>query len=164
MKTENPFDYYNKLIHYLSKVFFDKELCEEAAHIACYKAIKKADTFNKNKAGYYSWLYRIAYNSACDLLRKQTVEQKYLESVKIKLYTDEDETLKIAEAKTRTEVIAKLIKELEPLEANVISLKYINDYKNSEIAKILSCDKNHVSNIIYKAKKKLKERIKSTPC
>lgn len=164
METNNPFDYYDKLIHYLSKTFFDKELCEEAAHIACYKAITKADTFNKKKATYYSWLYRIGYYCACDLFRKQMVERKYFERTNFKLCTDEDETLKLAESKTRRDAFEKLIKGLEPFEKQVMSLKYVYDYKNFEIAETLNCDKTYVSYIICRAKKKLKASIKSTSC
>lgn len=156
MHCNNPYDYYHKLVHYLNKKFFDIELCEEAAHIACYKAIKKNDKYDSKKGGYYSWLYRISYYAACDLLRKQMLEKKYYERNKFELITEKDEAMLETERKSRSYFLNSLFEKLDPLEKKVMILKFVYDYQNHEIAQKLRYKKHKITHIISRAKLKLK--------
>jgi RNA polymerase sigma factor (sigma-70 family) len=160
MESRNPYDYYPKIVNYLRKKFGDKELCEEAAHIACYRALLKANTFNGTKSAYGAWLSKIAYNAACDLFRKKMVEKKYLEQTNFTSVTGEEESSKLAETKISRAFLEKLINQLEPFERQILCLKYFYDYKNYEIAETLHLDVNYVSYIIFKSKRKLRALIK----
>lgn len=155
-KEHNPYDYYNSIVYYLFRQFKDFENCEEAAHRACFKAIKFKDKYVSAKGGYYAWLYKIAYYSYLDILRKQKTEQKYLDQQQPDTISILDEPDYGVHRRDNLDMLHEALKRLTRIERHIISLRYIYDYKNSEIAEILHCSRSYVAYIIYKAKRKIK--------
>lgn len=157
--TQNPYNYYESILRRLILQFKDVEKSEEAAHQACMKAINNRHRYDKQKGGYYAWLYRIAFCCYLDILRKEKNHQKYLHAQPVEKYATENPEAALFQKEYERQV-AQILQRLSPLEREVFSLRYIQEYKNKEIAKILGYSSSSVAYIICKAKKKIKEICK----
>lgn len=136
---------------YVSNIYVAEELMEETF----FKLITRKPHFN-GKSSFKTWIYAIARNIALDYLRRQknspysiydyenllveelTVEQQYLKKEeKIELYN--------------------AIKNLSYEYRQVLFLVYFEDFSNEQTASIMKKSKRQVENLIYRAKKSLKQ-------
>jgi RNA polymerase sigma-70 factor (ECF subfamily) len=65
-------NYADTLYGVILKVLNNEELAQDALQETFIKVWKKAKSYNANKAKLFTWLYRIAYNTAIDKVRSQT--------------------------------------------------------------------------------------------
>jgi RNA polymerase sigma-70 factor (ECF subfamily) len=65
-------NYADTLYGVILKVLNNEELAQDALQETFIKVWKKAESYNANKAKLFTWLYRIAYNTAIDKVRSQT--------------------------------------------------------------------------------------------
>ena len=112
-----------------------------------YKAIKNAGKVQQ-EAYIRTWIWRIVMNTAVDLIRSRKNEtglEEAGETGKEDTYQDFDtlEALKI----------------LEPREKAVIVLRFFEDQKLEDIARITGANVNTVKSRLYKALEKLKKDI-----
>lgn len=109
-----------------------------------YKAIKHSASVKQE--GYIkTWLWRIVMNTAIDFIRKNQREiavDAFLESGKEDSYRDFD--------------TIDALKVLTEKEKAVVVLRFFEDQKLSEIAKVLKVNANTVKTILYRSLKKLK--------
>lgn len=64
------YEYYgDALFGVISKVLTDSDLAQDALQETFIKVWKKAKTYDSKKAKLFTWLYRIAYNTAIDKVR-----------------------------------------------------------------------------------------------
>ena len=64
-------NYSDALFGVILKVISDQDLAQDALQETFIKVWKKAKTYDANKAKLFTWLYRIAYNTAIDKVRSQ---------------------------------------------------------------------------------------------
>jgi len=62
-------NYGDALFGVISKVLTDSDLAQDALQETFIKVWKKAKTYDSKKAKLFTWLYRIAYNTAIDKVR-----------------------------------------------------------------------------------------------
>jgi RNA polymerase sigma-70 factor (ECF subfamily) len=65
-------NYSDTLFGVILKVISDQDLAQDALQETFIKVWKKAKTYDANKAKLFTWLYRIAYNTAIDKIRSQS--------------------------------------------------------------------------------------------
>ncbi|PWK19214.1 RNA polymerase sigma factor [Xanthomarina spongicola] len=65
-------NYADTLYGVILKVLNNEELAQDALQETFIKVWKKAKSYNADKAKLFTWLYRIAYNTAIDKVRSQT--------------------------------------------------------------------------------------------
>ena len=65
-------NYADALFGVIKKVLSDDDLAQDALQETFIKVWKKAKTYDPSKAKLFTWLYRIAYNTAIDKVRSQT--------------------------------------------------------------------------------------------
>ncbi|WP_055442934.1 RNA polymerase sigma factor [Lacinutrix himadriensis] len=68
-------NYSDTLFGVISKVITDPELAQDALQETFIKVWKKAKTYDAKKAKLFTWLYRIAYNTAIDKIRSVSNKQ-----------------------------------------------------------------------------------------
>jgi RNA polymerase sigma-70 factor (ECF subfamily) len=68
-------NYSDTLYGVILKVISDQDLAQDALQETFIKVWKKAKTYDVNKAKLFTWLYRIAYNTAIDKVRSQSNKQ-----------------------------------------------------------------------------------------
>ena len=62
-------NYGDALFGVISKVLTDPDMAQDALQETFIKVWKKAKTYDSKKAKLFTWLYRIAYNTAIDKVR-----------------------------------------------------------------------------------------------
>ncbi|MGB1308771.1 MAG: RNA polymerase sigma factor [Oceanihabitans sp.] len=69
-------NYSDALYGVILKVISDKDLAQDVLQETFIKVWKKGKTYDAKKAKLFTWLYRIAYNSAIDKVRSQSKKTK----------------------------------------------------------------------------------------
>ncbi|GAU76014.1 RNA polymerase sigma factor [Fusibacter sp. 3D3] len=116
------------------------------------KAIEKVHTL-QNEAYVKTWFYRIVINESLNYLRKNNKYSHKEGVLENASYEDKD----VAETFT----LFNAVSELEPKLRTVIILRYYEDLKLSEIAKVTDSNLNTVKSRLYKALDLLKITIGS---
>ncbi len=109
-----------------------------------YKAIKHSSAI-KQETYIKTWLWRIVINTALDFIRKnrkEAVMEDFYEEGKEDSYQDFD--------------TIEALKVLDEKEKAVIVLRFFEERKLNEIARILNENTNTVKTILYRSLKKLK--------
>lgn len=114
----------------------------------------------KNYSSFESYLFRIAYRTTIDLLRKRSKEAKYIEQVKsLQVFEDyPDEVGETGHDEMETK-LNLLIEEMPARQREVFKMKYFQDSSYKEIADHFSISVNTVQNHMAKAHKFLKENL-----
>ena len=120
------------------------------------KAFRKINSF-KEKSKFSTWIYRIAYNTAIDFLRKKNRE----------IPTDWSDHKNVDKLKrnpkeysNKNELINRALNTLTVNQRSVVSLHYYQDMKLTEIAHIMDCAESTVRVRLFRALKKLKRILK----
>ena len=120
------------------------------------KAFRRLNNF-KEKSKFSTWIYRIAYNTAIDFLRKKNRE----------IPTDWSDRNNIDKLKwepkeysDKNELINQALHTLTVNQRSVVSLHYYQDMKLTEIAQIMDCAESTVRVRLFRALKKLKNSLR----
>ena len=108
----------------------------------------------REPAAYYGWLTSIAKNTAIDILRTKPSETE--------LVYEENNDNTVKDEQTNSDVsldIETVLKEMDPAEAELLSLVYYDGMRISQIAKIQGVPATTVYSRFNKAKKNLKAQL-----
>ncbi len=115
-----------------------------------YKAILYSDSL-KNVEYAKTWLYRIMLNETLELLKKQkepSLDEIMVETGQEDVYEDID--------------LQRALNSMSKEDKAVIELRYFEDLKLSEIAKILGENENTIKSRLYRGLKKMKLELSDT--
>jgi len=121
-----------------------KDISQEA-FLRAYRALRR---FEK-KSSFKTWLYRIAYNTALNHLKRNKIPDEALD-IEPAAPDDCNENIPLRMA------IRKLVDRLKPEHKVIIILHYFDDLKYEEIAEVLSCPIGTVKIRLFRAKQELK--------
>ena len=142
-----------------------KEDAEEIAQDVFVKAFRSLKDF-KGESKFTTWLYRIAYRTTLDHIRKNKKRQKtseLLEEItenKIPLTEGPLERLENLEQK---EFIKKCIDKLSESEAAIVTLFYFEELSIKEIGKITQLTEDNVKVKLHRSRKKLYHLLHPLP-
>ncbi len=115
-----------------------------------YKAILYSDSL-KNVDYAKTWLYRIMLNETLELLKKQkesSLDEIMVEAGREDVYEDID--------------LQRALNSMSKEDKAVIELRYFEDLKLSEIARILGENENTIKSRLYRGLKKMKLELSDT--
>jgi len=144
--------YQNLVFTIAYRVTNNREEAEEVAQDAFMKVYRGLDGF-KGDSKFSSWLYRIAYNTALTKIRTQKTGVSLIED------REYGEVANEAEQVFTKEYLRKAISMLEADEATVITLFYLSEQSLEEIGQILNLEANAVKVRLFRARKKLREKL-----
>lgn len=98
-----------------------------------------------------SYLRRAAINAALDILRSRKADR----TVELPDDLPHNDTPELRRA------LARALAELEPRSAEVFTLRFLEGFTNSEIAKLLGISQVLVAVIVHRARKKLRQELAS---
>lgn len=137
---------------------------EEAEEISQDTFIKVYKTFDKFKGDckFSTWIYKIAYNSCLDRLKKN---KKYFNDVSINEFTEHqvktlDNALDNLELKERDQAIQDCIALLPSEESFLLTLYYFEEQSLDEISKTMNLKPNNVKVKLFRSRKKLATILK----
>lgn len=146
--------YYQGLSLYLNSIV--KNICEaeEIMQETFVKLAVKKPKFN-GKSTFKTWLYAIARNCAVNYLRKcsRYADRPIDEAFQLSDETDIEQQYLIEERKIQ---LHTAMKKLHPEYAQVLYLKYFEDFDTQAIAEIMKKSKRQVGDLTYRAKNALK--------
>jgi RNA polymerase sigma factor (sigma-70 family) len=150
-------DRYKDLVFSLAlKMLKNREEAEEVSQDTFIKVFKSLDKF-KGDSKFSTWIYKVAYNTCLDRLKKNKREQHV---VPIDKYTEGevktiDNALYAMEQKERQQTIQHCIQALPSEDAFLMTLFYFEEQSLEEIAKIMEITPNNVKVKLFRSRKKL---------
>ena len=153
---------YKDLIYTLAmRMMKNREEAEEVAQDAFIKVYKSLNKF-KGDSKFSTWIYRVAYNTCLDRLKKNKRAQR---TVTIDEYTEHqvktiDNALDKLEEAEKHETIQECIELLPSDDSFLLTLYYFEELSLEEIGKIVGLKPNNVKVKLFRSRKKLATILK----
>jgi len=155
-------DRYKDLVFTLAfRMMKNREEAEEVSQDTFIKVYKSLTKF-KGDSKFSTWIYRVAYNTCLDRLKKNK-RQQY--TVAIDEYTEHqvktlDNALDQMEAKEKEQAIQNCLELLPSEDSFLLTLYYFEELSLDEISKIVGLKPNNVKVKIFRSRKKLATILK----
>lgn len=145
---------YQRMIYTIvAKIVNNTTDAEDIVQEIFIKVFQSLDKF-RGDAGFSTWLYRIAYNTAISEIRKTNkiiaVEDDYLNSVSDKEISDSIDDINKEE---RLEYLDQVLKMLPAEDAMLISMFYLNDHSIQDICTITGLGLSNVKVKLHRIRK-----------
>ncbi len=127
----------------------DAEEVTQDAFIKAFKAIKQF----KLKSKFSTWLYKIAYFTAINHLRKHELLTSPIDFERI-TNTDDSVIDKMNLDEQRI-YINKAMSYLKPIERQLLALYYLKEFSNKEIGKITGLSQSNIKVSLMRSRKKM---------
>ena len=148
------------MINVVYRMCGDPVLAEDAAQIAFVKAWMNLGRYRRDKS-LRAWLYRIAVNSAFDMLRKEKRmvdwDEKLAES---KAQAQSEDPKMLLEKKERQEKVRRAVLDLPEASRSVLVLREYEGLSYQEIADSLEIPLGTVMSRLSYARKRLSESLR----
>jgi RNA polymerase sigma factor (sigma-70 family) len=150
-------DRYKEMIFTLAlKMIKNREEAEEVSQDTFIKVFNSLNKF-KGDSKFSTWIYKIAYNTCLDRLKKNKKEEN---TISIDEFSDHlvktlDNALSALEEKERKQTIQNCLNLLSREESFLLTLYYFDDQNLDEIAKIMDINSNNVKVKLFRSRKKL---------
>ncbi len=143
---------YNKIFGY---TYYRVQQREDAEDLTSEVLLKMVRSLKTQHGNFLAWIYRIANNTIIDFYRRRATRSEIsIESLKQDIPSVEVSRDILTENKMR-----KALAHLTPDQAQVITLRFLQDYTNQEVAQIMGKTVGAVKVIQYRALKALKEYL-----
>ncbi|MFK5974682.1 MAG: RNA polymerase sigma factor [Flavobacteriaceae bacterium] len=155
-------DQYKQMVFTLAlRMLNNREEAEEVSQDVFLKVYGSLSKF-KGDSKFSTWLYKIAYHSSLDYLkkRKRRIKTEAIDDYtvnKLVSYENSINPMEVAEDRMR---IKKGIQELAGDDAVLITLHYFEELSLKEISKIVGSNVNTVKVRLFRARKKLAKILK----
>lgn len=155
-------DHYKDMVFTLAlKMVKNREEAEEVAQDTFIKVYKSLGKF-KGESKFSTWLYKVAYNTCLDRLKKHKSVQSV---VTIDDDTDHEVTtisniFESIEAKERRQLIQNCLDLMPGEDSFLLTLYYFEEQSVKEISKIIGISSNHVKIKLFRSRKKLTAVLK----
>ncbi|NRB58833.1 MAG: sigma-70 family RNA polymerase sigma factor [Winogradskyella sp.] len=150
-------DRYKDLVYTLAiRMLKNREEAEEIAQDTFIKVFKSLDKF-KGDSKFSTWIYRVAYNTCLDAIKKN---KKHQNDVAIDEYTFNkldtiDNALESIIKEERSVLIKNCISRLPEESSVILTLFYFEELSLEEISKVINIEANTVKVKLFRARKKL---------
>jgi RNA polymerase sigma factor (sigma-70 family) len=150
-------DRYKDMIFTLAiKMIKNREEAEEVAQDTFIKIYNSLNKF-KGDSKFSTWIYKIAYNTCLDRLKKNKKENLNIsiDEFSAHLIKTMDNALSALEEKERKQTIQNCLNLLPSEENFLLTLFYFEDQSLEEIGKIMSINANNVKVKLFRSRQKL---------
>jgi len=150
-------DRYKDMIFTLAlKMIKNREEAEEVAQDTFIKIFNSLSKF-KGDSKFSTWIYKIAYNTCLDRLKKNKKEEQNIsiDEFSSHLIKTMDNALSTLEDKERKQTIQNCLNLLPSEENFLLTLFYFEDQNLEEIGKIMSINANNVKVKLFRSRQKL---------
>lgn len=145
------------------KMVKSREVAEEVSQDAFIKAFRYLPKF-KGDSKFSTWLYKIAYNTCLDSIKKNA--NKYndvaIDEITINYISSVETILDGIEREERAVVINRCIEQLPEDEKAILLFFYFKELSLKEIVEVTSMSEANVKVKLHRARKKLLSIVKKT--
>ncbi|KLT70683.1 RNA polymerase sigma factor [Flavobacterium sp. ABG] len=138
------------------KMVKNREEAEEVAQDTFIKIYTSLSKF-KGDSKFSTWIYKIAYNTCLDRLKKNRKEENNIsiDEFSAHLIKTMDNALSVLEEKERKQTIQKCLNLLPGDENFLLTLFYFDDQSLEEIGKIMNISANNAKVKLFRSRQKL---------
>ncbi len=150
--------YFEKIYRYIFfRVGQNRETAEDLTSEVMLKAYEAFEDFDQDR-NFGVWIYRIARNHLIDHYKKTKKEIVALEDAEYELkYVDK--AAEKADEGIKMEHVENAMERLPDQHKEIITLKFLSEMTNKEIAEILNLKETHVRVLISRATGNLKKQL-----
>ncbi|MFA8433017.1 MAG: RNA polymerase sigma factor [Marinifilaceae bacterium] len=140
----------------------NREDAEEVAQDAFLKAYQNLNSF-KGEAKFSTWIYRIIYNSAISRLRKKKIPVSSIDEEGGRVVNIKDTKLELQELKQeeQKQFLQQALENMEREDKLLLTLFYLDENSVDEVAKIMGLTPSNVKVKLYRARKKLYQKLRN---
>ena len=148
---------YKDLVYTLAlRMLKNREEAEEVSQDTFIKVYKSLQKF-KGDSKFSTWIYKVAYNSCLDRIKKN---KKYLNDVEINEFTEHqvrtvDNAFEALVEEERNQMIQECLNLLPSDDSFLLTLYYFEEQSLDEIANIVGLSANNVKVKLFRSRKKL---------
>jgi len=148
---------YKDLVYTLAlRMLKNREEAEEVSQDTFIKIYKSLHKF-KGESKFSTWIYKVAYNSCLDRIKKN---RKYLNDVEINEFTEHevktvDNAFEALVEEERNQLIQECLNVLPSDDSFLLTLYYFEEQSLDEIANIVGLTANNVKVKLFRSRKKL---------
>jgi len=148
---------YKDLVYTLAlRMLKNREEAEEVSQDTFIKIYKSLHKF-KGESKFSTWIYKVAYNSCLDRIKKN---RKYLNDVEINEFTEHevktvDNAFEALVEEERNQLIQECLNVLPSDDSFLLTLYYFEEQSLEEIANIVGLTANNVKVKLFRSRKKL---------
>ncbi len=155
--------YYNDVFNYCIRRLFDRHSAEDVTSTVFFKVMHNLSSFDGKLADFRNWLLRIATNAVNDHLRnsrrRADVIQKVVKNTRAESEFVIPSTDKLLEKKV---LLKQALLALKPKYQTVITLRFFENMKLTEIAACLGKNPSTVRSCLSRATAKLRKKLRTT--
>jgi len=133
-----------------------REDAQDVAQDVCVKLAGAVRSF-RGEAGFATWLYRVAYNTAIDHIRARERLRRGERPDVVVLF--QGRAAQSAEADLAGAELWEEVRRLPPQQRDAVILIYAEDLTHAEAAAIMGCTEKTVSWHLHEARKRLRARL-----
>ena len=142
----------------ITRILKSENLAEEVLQQTFLKIWDKIETYDSAKSTLFTWMARIARNSAIDVTRLKSYQNNYTKTESLDLSIHNNQKSVINESSIDAH---SLIKKLEEKHRIILDYIYLQGYTQSQVAKELDIPLGTVKTRVRKAIMELREYLKS---
>ena len=148
--------HYDAVFRYCVHRLFERHAAEDVTSQVFLKVVESFHSFEGNGRQFRSWLYRIATNAVNDYLRK-TARRSVL--LKAACEQADNEAADCRESSEKLAVLKEAILTLKPRHQTIITLRFFENLKPTEIAEVLGSSPGTVRSQLSRALAKLRKKL-----
>lgn len=145
------------ILHKICNIYFNLDPNKEDYYQEMLIRLWKSYPSFKNQSEFSTWLYKVALNTAIDIIRKQNILPKHTELSTEEYNIPENEYTVDSDKK---EILYQAINHLSDVEKAIILL-YLEDYNYKEIAEIIGISESNTGVKICRIKNQLIKALKN---
>lgn len=144
------------------RIIKSREEAEEISQDVFVKSFQKLSNF-KGDSKFSTWLYKIAYNTSLDELRrnKKHVRLENIENINDGDLEKVQDALEFLQEEERKKVIKKALLKLDEVQRSILTLFYFEELPLKEISKIVNLSPDNVKIKLFRSRKKLFSILKN---
>jgi RNA polymerase sigma factor (sigma-70 family) len=157
-------DKYKDMVFTLAiKIVKNRELAEEVSQDAFLKAFKYLPKF-KGDSKFSTWLYKIAYNTSLDSIKKNVNQYNNvaIDEITVNYISSVETILDGIEREERAEIINNCLEQLPEDEKAILLFFYFKELSLKEIVEVTSMSETNIKVKLHRARKKLLSIVKNT--
>ena len=152
--------HYDNIFRYCARRLFNRHAAEDVTSVVFFKAMRTIGSFEGNSKDFRNWLYRIATNAVNDHLR--TAKRRADAISNIAAVRGRDHTVDAesdAEFQEQVLPVKQALLTLKPKQQTVITLRFFEKLKLTEIAEILGQDPATTRSQLSRALSHLRKKL-----